>query len=191
MKSIPCLLVMLLCLVLAGSACADQQKVYFNLGLAWAEASYPTEIQNVLDNLADQPNVDHVQVGIDLTLYFALRPGSVLGVSMNGIGDRFEADSDHMQINQYLFAASFRHYPSRSVGRGLFVRGDVGIARMVVDVSGADDATSDTGMGFLVGGGYSWKIGGGTWFSINADYTTKTIEDETVGGVTVGGAFLF
>ena len=165
--------------------------MYFNLGLAGAGASYPDDVEALLDIIDALPGVSHVQVGIDLGLYFPLRPGSVLGLAVSGIGDRYEINSTHMQINQYLYAASYRFYPSKAVGKGFFVRGDVGFAKMVLDASGAPDTTSDTGMGLLLGGGYSWQISGGTWFSLNADFTTKSIDDESVGGVTIGGAFLF
>lgn len=181
----------MLVLALAGGAAAAEQSVYFNLGLGWASASYPDETEEMLDMLEEMPGVDHLQIGIDLGLYFRIQPGSVLGVAVSGIGDRYDDGSDHLQLNQYLYAASFRHYPSGETGHGLFVRGDVGMSKLVLDVSGLGSESSDSGFGFLVGGGYSFPIGSGTWFSINADYTSKSIEDETVGGYTIGGAFLF
>jgi len=191
MKMTTTLLVLLLCVVIGGSAVANEQSLYFNLGIGGASANYPDPLQEVLDLLEDMPGVSHVQVGIDLGLYFPLRPGSVLGAAISGIGDRYEVNSEHIQINQYLYAVSYRIYPGGTVGKGFFARGDVGLAKIVVDVSGLGSADSDSGVGFLVGGGYSWQISGGTWFSVNADYTSKTIEDETLGGFTVGGAFLF
>lgn len=184
-------LILLLCVVLVGSSLAKEQKVYFNLGIAGASASYPTYLENTLDLLDSAPGVEHYTIGVDLTLYFPLRPGALLGFSLNGIGDRYEVNSDYMQINQYLYAASYRYYLSKMVGRGFFVRGDIGLAKMALDATGSSTVTSDSGLGFLVGGGYSWQISGGTWFSLNADFTSKSIEDETVGGVTVGAAFLF
>lgn len=184
------LIATILCLALATTATAEDQRVYFNIGLAGASASYPDVIETSLDLLDGLPGVDHVQVGVDLGLYFAVNPGSIVGISLNGIGDRYDDGSDHLQVNQYLYAASYRYYPGKRTGRGLFLRGDVGLARMVVDVSGFGTEASDSGFGFLLGGGYSFAIGGGTWMSINADYTSKSIEDETVGGYTIGLALL-
>lgn len=190
MKWITSLIALLFCFGLAGGAAANEQSLYFNLGLGGASASYPDEIQNLLDILDDAPGVSHVQVGVDLGLYFPLNPGTILGFAITGIGDRYEVNSENLQINQYLYAASFRMYPSKITGKGFFVRGDFGIAKMAV-VNSLGSTTSDSGFGFLVGGGYSFQIGGSTWFSLNADYTSKSIEDETVGAVTVGGAFMF
>lgn len=190
MKRIAVLLVLLMSVGLFGTAVAEQ-NIFFNLGFAGASATYPDLMQKTFDDAEDIPGVSRIQIGIDLGLYFRMNRGSVFGISLNGIADRLEQDSDHVQVNQYLYAASYRYYLSRQIGRGFFLRGDVGLARMVADISGLGTATSDMGSGFLFGGGYSWQISGGTWFSVNADLTAKTIEDENYGGVTVGAAFLF
>jgi len=191
MKRFVAIVTALACLAGFGTALAVDQNTYFNIGLAWADASYPDELQDAMDILEDLPGIDHMQIGIDLGLYFATGKSGMFGPALTGIGDRFEDSNDHMQLNQYLVGGSFRHYLSGERGKGFFLRGDAGMARMVVDASGADAVTSDWGFGFLVGGGVGFQIGGSTWFSINADYTSKTIEEETVGGLTVGGAFMF
>jgi hypothetical protein len=191
MKLFTSCLVLLLCLIMVGSTLAKEQSVYFNLGLSGADATYPDEIEKMLDLVDALPGVDRMTVGVDLGLYFPVQTGSLFGVSLSGMGDRFEVNSEHVQLNQYLIGASYRHYIGKVVGKGFFLRGDAGMARMVLDESGEETETSDWGYGFLVGGGYSFQISGGTWFSLNADFTSKTIDDETVGGVTVGGAFLF
>lgn len=187
-------MVLTLCFALVGNALAGEHKkqgVYFNLGLAAAKTSYENEVQDLLDLVEDLPGVNRTQVGIDLGLYFPMQTSSLLGFAITGIGDRLDDGSDHMQLNQYLYALSYRYYPSKMVGKGFFVRGDVGLAKIVLDVSGSGSESSDSGMGMLLGVGYSFQIGGGTWFSINVDYTSKSIEDETVGGTTIGAAFLF
>ena len=60
---------------------------------------------------------------------------------------------------------------------------------MALDTS-FGDATSDMGWGLLVGGGYSFTISRGSWMSFSLEYTSKFIEEENVGGVTVGVALL-
>ncbi len=191
MKSLVTIVAALVCLACVGTAWAGDQHTYFNLGLAWADPDYGDEVNTLFDAIADQPQVDHITVGVDLGLYFAMGQSAMFGPALTGIGDRYELNGDAMQVNQYLIGGSYRYYMSGERGKGVFLRGDAGGARMVLDIDGLDTVTSDWGFGFLVGGGISFQIGGGTWFSINADYTQKTIEDETVGGVTVGGAFLF
>ncbi len=170
---------------------AREQSVYFNVGLGWADATYEDELENLLDQVADLPGVSHTAVSVDLTLYFPVGFSGMLGPSLTGIGDRYEEGGDHFQINNYLFGASYRTYPGGERGRGLFLRADVGFAKVGISASGADDFTSDAGFGVLFGGGYSWQIGGGTWFSLNADYAMKSVEDEKVGGLSIGAAFLF
>ena len=184
-------LTILACAAFAAGAQANQQSMYFNLGLAWAEPDYPDGVSELMDLLEEVPGVDRYRAGVDLGLYFPVAKSSLLGPTLNGIGDRLDDGDDHFQLNQYLFGASFRHYLSGRIGEGLFLRADAGMARMALDASGMDTETSDWGTGFLFGGGFSFKIGGSTWFSISAEYTTKSIEDETVGGTTIGGAFLF
>lgn len=191
MKRFVAFVTALTCLACFGTALAVDQGVYFSIGLAWADADYPDEMNEVMDALADLPGVSHIQVGLDLGLYFPMAKSGMFGPAISGIGDGYELDGDQLQVTQVLYAGSFRHYLSGERGKGFYLRGDAGAARMVLDADGADTVTSDWGFGFLVGGGMGFQIGGSTWFSIYADFTSKTIEEETVGGVTIGGAFMF
>ena len=191
MKRSLCLLAILVIALSATTATAGQRSVYFNLGLAWADAQYEDETEAFLDMIEDLPGVDRMSVGVDLTLYFAVSPSTLIGATINGIGDRFDDGDDDIQVNQYIYGGSVRHYMSGMIGRGLYVRGDIGMAKIRIDMSSGDDMTSDAGFGFLLGAGYSFPAFGDHSFSVNADYTSKSVEDENYGGFTVGMGFMF
>ena len=180
----------LVLLTAASSQAVAGQKMFFNLGFGGGDASYNDQLDAMLEALEDLPGVDHVAISLDLTLYFRVNETTMLGASLSGIGDRYEAGSVHMQLNQYLYAVSCRFYPQGSLGKGFFLRGDAGLAKMVLDDDG-DLTSSEAGFGALAGLGYGFQIGGGTWLSINADYSVKNIEDDTITGVAAGVAILF
>ncbi len=168
----------------------EEQNVYIDLGLAIAGTNYERETEILFDTLASAPGVDRMEIGVNIALYLRTsRTGGVTGFSINGIGDRLDDGVDHIQLNQYLYSISQRFYIGGVVGQGLFFRGDIGLAKMALDTS-FGDATSDMGWGLLVGGGYSFTISRGSWMSFSLEYTSKFIEEENVGGVTVGVALL-
>lgn len=191
MKWTTSLLTVLFCLAFVAVAGAGEQGMYFNLGVSLANPSYPDEFEELMDAFEELPDVDRYKVGFDLGLYFPIGRSGMLGPALTGIGDRLDDGDDHFQLSQVLAGGSYRHYLSGERGKGLFLRGDLGMARMGLDASGMDTLTSDWGTGFLVGGGFSFQIGGSTWLSVSAEYTTKSVEDETFGGTTIGAAFLF
>lgn len=164
--------------------------VYFGLG--YANPTYPGELDDLLNDLGDLPGVTHVSIGMDiLGFYWPLGRHTILGGVVNAVGDRYEESGDYMQINGYTFGASMMHFVNDTIGRGFFVRGDLGLAGLAVDTNVAGDASSDTGIGFLAGGGFGFNISRGTRLLLNANFAVRQVEGESFSafGLTVGGLF--
>lgn len=165
---------------------------YFHIALGGSENSYPDELQVILDELEKLPGVDHVSVSIDIGFYWPMSNNkTVLGIAISGYGDRYEVVGEDMQINHSLYAFSAVHYPINFIGRGVFLRGDIGVATLGVTSSLGVDETSDTGFGFLLGGGYSWQITSGTRLDIMLGFGSKTIESENYSTTSFNVGLLF
>jgi hypothetical protein len=164
---------------------------YTYWGLGYASVSYPDELQEIIDFLEGQSDVAHTSISLDvLGFYWHLAPKTIAGVIINGAGDRFEARGTSFQINQYIYGGSVMHYMGKSFGSGPFLRGDVGLAKLAVSGSGLESVGSESGFGFLGGGGWSFDFGG-TRLLLNINYAYRGVESETynVLGFSVGGLF--
>lgn len=173
---------------------SNTESWYTYWGIGSGGVDYPAELQVVIDHLNDQDSVTVRSFALDiLGFYWHLSPKTIGGVIINGMWNRFEVNGESMQINQYTYGGSFIHYPGKSFGNGLFVRADIGLARIVVDQeSGGSSASSESGFGILVGGGWSFDFfGSGTRILFNVNYAYRGIESEVYNTLSfsIGGLF--
>ena len=166
---------------------------YWDLG--YPSISYPSELQDALDMLEDL-GMDNARVNIGiLGFYWPLANNrTILGGIIDGCGDRYEKMGVSLQINQYTYAFSCMHFLNDNIGKGFFLRGDIGFSKLVVQTSTGSDESSDSsdwGTGFLFGGGYGFPITPGTRITLNANYSLKRVEEEQYGKFTIsiGGLF--
>ena len=93
-----------------------------------------------------------------------------------------------------MYSVSALYFPE-IIGRGIFYRADIGSAdirgeRYIPGV-GRDKVTSDTGFGFLLGGGYAHPVTEGTRITANVNYAVRKIEGDSYNtlGISIGGIF--
>ena len=164
---------------------------YTYWGLGYSSISYPTELQNMIDDLNEQDGMSNISLNLDLLgIYFNVTPKTIAGIVINAVGDRYEMDGENFQLNQYLYSVSGMHYLGEYFGSGPFLRADVGLARLVIDGSFVPTTSSESGFGVLVGGGWSFDFGG-TRLLLNVNYTYRGVEGEKYEaiGLSVGGLF--
>ena len=165
---------------------------YFSFGLGGADLQYPDELGTALDFIEQLPGVTRSKYFVDIGLYSPTNQHTVAGIALNVVGDAYEfegvlLDTFDVRLNQLLIGPSVRRYLGARVGRGLYIRLDGGLARLVEEDSRTEeDATSDWGFGFLGGVGLSWEIFSGTRLSLDGSYTYKHIESENYGAVLIG-----
>ena len=125
-----------------------------------------------------------------LGFYWHINPKTIGGLIINGGADRYSVEEEWFQWNHYLYSLSVMHYPGQNFGSGPFLRSDFGLAKMVMQNSDDDSVGSDNGFGILLGGGWSFDLGG-TRLLINANYTLRKVENETFKtfGISIGGLF--
>lgn len=165
---------------------------YTYWGIGYTGLSYPSELDQVLDLLKDLPGVTHTSLALDvLGFYWPKGERTILGAIVNGWSDRYDVEGSYVQINGYLYSFSMMYFLNNLIGQGLFVRGDAGFARMVVQGSGLDATSSDWGYGLLLGGGIGIPISSGTRLLIQVNYSFRKVEGETYGSmqISLGGLF--
>ena len=176
---------------------------YTYWGLGWSDVTYPPELEDVQNELAGLPGVSHLTIAIDaFGVYWPRGQSTLLGGIVNANGDSYEVDEIlgefKLQISNYLYALSAIHFLNHEIGRGMFVRGDLGLVRVLVDSDASllgsrteESYTSDWGTGIGIGAGYGIPVTSGTRVLINAYYSLRRVEGEgfqTI-GLTLNGLF--
>ena len=175
----------------------DLESWYTYWGLGYANNTYPDD---AFDELNDLPGVDHIALALDMFgFYWPRGDRTLVGGIVNSSADVYEITEDlvtvEMDIYNYLYAISTMHFLTHEIGRGPFVRADVGLARLSaeVDLEAIEiiDETSDWGAGFLLGGGYGIPVTSGTRLLVNANFSLRRIAGEQTKsvGITLNGLF--
>lgn len=165
---------------------------YTYWGGGYSNTRYPDETEDALNELEEYYDATHISIVLDLLgIYFPKGNKTILGIIVNGWGDRYQIDDEYMQINGYLFSASIMHFLNGMIGSGPFIRGDIGFSRLGVQISEFGSESSDTGFGALLGGGIGVPITNGTRVLFNLNYSIRKIDDFSYGtlGISVGGLF--
>lgn len=178
------------------TAAQDKSKPeswYTYWALGYAKPTYPGPMQDLVDALKDIPGVTNISMDIDLLGFYwpVNNHHTAVGFIINAGGDRYEKSGDWIQINQYLYGFSAMHFFEHNIGQGFFARGDLGIAKMNFQDSENTNESSDSGWGFLIGGGYGFPITEGTRLMLNGNYSYKKVEKENYGKVSVNLGFMF
>lgn len=172
---------------------SKKESWYTYWGLGYAMITYPHDLQNIMDQIEDLPGVSRMRIEVDfLGFYLPVnKHRTAVGFIINGAGDRVSKDNDWVQINQYIYGLSAMHFFNRNIGDGFFARGDIGLAKAIVQDSEGNSSGSDTGFGFLLGGGYSYPVTPDTRLAFNLNYSYRKIEGDVVSkiGISVGGLF--
>jgi hypothetical protein len=191
MKTISCMVILLLFVSQDVNAENKLESWYTYWGVGWANFSYPSDVQRTIND-AKNLGLDNISISLDLLgFYFPKGENTLLGIIVNGAGDRFEGSGENMQVNSYLMAFSAIHFLNNKIGKGPFLRLDFGPTKMVLDTSFMGDFDSEWGVGTLIGGGVGFPVSSGTRLLLNANYTLRRTEGETVKilGVSLGGLF--
>jgi len=171
------------------SAYTESWYTYWGVGAA--QITYPDATDRFLNEFADLDGVDRTTIAMDmLGFYWPISSMTIGGVVVNGAGDRFDFQNEWFQYNHFTYSASMIHYLGSRFGSGLFLRGDIGSARLNYQDSNKANENSENGLGVLIGGGWSFNLGG-TRILLNANYTVSKIEKEktAIVGFSLGGLF--
>ena len=170
---------------------SNTESWYTYWGVGYSKVIYPHELQVIIDSFNDQDGTRHTPVALDMFgFYWHITGNTIAGVNINGVGDRFAKAGSWSQINQYIYGVSFMHFPGNVFGSGLFARTDFGLVKLVIQESNGKTTVSNSGLGVLAGGGWSFDLGG-TRILLNINYAFRAVESESYNtfGFSVGGLF--
>ena len=172
---------------------APLESWYCNLGLDFTDVSYPSYLNDKIDAMEELPGHDRTRLGIDVGIYFPVSQRMLLGGAISGSADSNDSDEENtsLDINQYLLGVSGQYYIGRQVGHGFFLRSDVGAAWTALSADEEEAEDSETGVGFLVGAGYSLPVTSGSRIALQAAHTVRRIDGETYQNTTIGLRILF
>ncbi len=177
----------------ASPSMAEVEPWYTYWGVGVSDNSYPSDLQNLFDAAESSPNIDRSEIAIDMFGFYwpVLDNRTIVGGVISGTADRLNVTgtSEYIQLNQYLYGVSVMKFLGNEPGDGFFVRGDIGVAKIVLDSSFTSAVSSDSGTGFLLGIGYGVAISEKSRLILGANFTSKKIEGETFTATTfsIGG----
>ncbi len=191
-------------IALSGPADAGDNQLeswYTYWGLGYVNNNYPGELQDLLDEIDDLPggDVDHLALALDIFgFYWPRGDRTLVGGIVNGSVDTYEVtlfgEDLEIDIYNYLYGVSGMHFLANEIGRGPFVRVDLGLARHVVEAEALgekDEEASEWGTGILLGGGYGIPVTSGTRLLVNANYALRRVEGETTSSLVISLNGLF
>ena len=160
------LLTAALTLWLAGSfqvAVAEVEDWYTYWSIGGASHTYDEPLDSAVQAADAWPGVSRTETAIDMFgFYWPMQnEKTAVGFVISGSADRLQDSWDHIQLNQYLYGGSVMHFFGEEIGDGVFLRGDLGFSKLVVDTSVTNPESSDTGSGILLGVGYGIKVSEG------------------------------
>jgi len=159
---------------------------YLDLGLGYSDIAHPRAVRQAIDGFKGTADVRHAPVNLDLGVYFPTDVRSAFGVSLAGIGDRYERGDAWAQVSHGTIGLTGMHFFGPAIGQGLYVRGDAGLAAATWETSAGDKAKSKVGWSVLVGGGYSFRILPGTRLMLGANYRHAKVKEDPTSANPVG-----
>ena len=153
---------------------------YWSIGIS--DNTYPSELQSIF-NVAEDLGINRTELSIDaLGFYWPIgNHETINGFVVSGTSDTLSSNGASVSLKTYLYSYSVMHYFGQEPGDGIYLRGDVGLAKGVATFnssSGSFSGSSEWGNGFLFGIGYGIPVSSGSRVILGFSYTSKTIEDE-------------
>jgi len=160
---------------------SEVEDWYVMMGMGTAFSSYGDDLEKPMEIIDE--NVDHsLSLSWDmLGFYFPINNKLMVGPILNATTDNYEESGVKIGVFQYTLGASMQYFPYQ-INNGFFIRGDLGIAKIVLHMESSEDeetAGSNWGDGFgmLAGAGYALPITDGASVTFSGNLTYRTGED--------------
>lgn len=162
-------LVFLFTFIVINDALGYEKPWYLNMGVGTSQNHYPDNTQNRIDKAIDQPYADFMQaIDFDFGVYW---PVHYKFITLQGLEMKLTYDSPVYQVKnpeiellvkKVVLNYSAYHFVSNNVGKGVFLRGDIGVGRRHVSYEdkGISQSTSynEYGVNALLGVGYGVRL---------------------------------
>ena len=172
----------------------SRESWYWGFSLGYPALSYTGDTQDTSHRLRVDPTTSRVPFAVDLGAYWPLsvRHETLLGVSLRMVVDHYGVGGgDSVDIAQQLLGVSGIVYTGPRLARGLFVRGDLGLAVSTLSDSSGFSRDSEPGVGGFAGFGYALPVGAGSRLLFQAGYGLNWIESQAFQAASVSVGALF
>lgn len=166
-------------------------------GLGFSSNSYDPSTQETVTS-STTGMIRSVQLSIDmLGFYWPINDHHTMhGIIVAGQSDNYRhiLTNNIFSINSYLYAYSIQHFYGTNIGDGWFLRGEIGLAKMIITSSNNGTTYSgitDSGTGIDLGGGYAWPTSKETRFLLTGYYAYKSINSGKQNSVALSAGLLF
>ena len=150
------------------------QSWYTLWAVGWVNAAYPPAIDEQIDIIKRQPGYSHQLVAFDVLGFYkpAIDDQTAFGGIVNGVYDRHSVDNQDISIGDFQLSASALRFVQDRIGKGFFLRLDLGITHAFTDGSERDRST-DWGLGALVGAGFGLPISSRIRILLTGAYSSR------------------
>jgi hypothetical protein len=172
-----------LCVLLPSALFAEVESWYVYMGLGYSSTSY----SGVMDDYTSAYYMDkNYSLNWDMVhFYFPVNNNFIIGPALNFVGDSYKDNyyNETVSIYQYFFGPSCMYFFGKEIGDGFFLRGELGLSRMVISSSDSSETSGSNwgnGYGFLAGIGYGLPVSEGTrlLFTLSYSYKHSTSTDD-------------
>lgn len=153
---------------------AQEEAWYAYLAMGKGFSKYPSQVE---ENFKAVDN-NHTHYTIDAGLYWPFGSGYLLGANLTDTFDTVEGNRNNKklmyEVEQGIYSISGIKYFGSEIGRGIFIRGDLGAVSVITRNVNfeTDEPWEKAGYGIKLVAGYSIPIVEGTSlvFSLMADF---------------------
>lgn len=183
-----------------GSANANSKSWYTYWGVGYSKNIFDQDLQDKLNDTSLQPNSSRISMGGDYWGFYwpaqnkSFIQGVVVSWAANLSGyDELEnsivVDNGTFSNIQYLYSYSRIYFNSSVIGKGLFYRGDIGVAKSLEFKLGENDEKGFSGVGGLLGVGYGIPVSDESRIMLGLNYSFKYISNAPTQSIsfTLGG----
>jgi len=177
----------------------NTEKWYTYWALGTTTPSFADDYIDLMEEAST--SFSETKLYIDMFSYYRhIKENAILGFIITSVshtidGKLYIDGYDYPYNEQYghnLYSLSYINFP-KTFGKGFFYRADIGLvdAYIYSEIDGESiNQTLDGGLGFLVGGGYSWDLGG-TRILLNTNWTLRNIDSDSQKNLSIslGGLF--
>ena len=159
------------------SSAIKLENWYTYWGIGYSNPVYHSELKLWVD---DCYSCDRVSMGLDLFGFYVplANQKTIVGFVWNGAGDRYSTSNGWVQLMSSQWSISGMHFIDPGIGKGPFVRTDIGYGIFNAVNKDGDEPLKDeaeSGLSILVGSGYGVPFGqeGGTRILFSANFAFR------------------
>ncbi len=163
-----------------------QKPIYVHVTVGMTSTSYSGDVKSTIDIYKNNSNFDQsLPLGFSFGFYLPTSKSFAVGSALDFSRDHYIApdkqpDGEPLNFNVYhqSVAVSAISSPNGVLGKGIMLRGDLGVSRMTFSQTGADSTHSSVGFHSKLGMGAGFGLAQDASLLLMGSYTYRRIQNE-------------